>query len=377
MHTSSGTPGGERAREPHLWARGGRRLLLAGGMLVYPLITAATVREFSRGAAAIVAYAIVAAFCACYVLATIAAARLAARPYWALVGAMTLLFLAALPLTQVYAFYLCAVIVSLATIPLRRRVAPLVAAAALASLVVPVLVPSWQGGPGWTQAIMIVFTVLLVYAFAEIARANRTLVDARAEVAQLAADAERNRIARDLHDLVGHSLTAITVKSNLARQLGASESSPALREIAEIEALSRQALADVRAAVSGYREVTLAGELARGRELLRAAGVTADLPTAVEPVDAAHQEVFGWTIREGITNVVRHARATRCTVTVAASAIEIRDDGVGAPSPRGTGAGNGITGLRERVAPLGGGVEAGPLSPHGWLLRVTLDAAPA
>ena len=72
----------------------------------------------------------------------------------------------------------------------------------------------------------------------------------------------------------------------------------------------------MRAAVSGYREVTLAGELARGKELLRASGVTADLPTATDMIDPTHQELFGWAVREGLTNVARHARATRCTVTV-------------------------------------------------------------
>jgi two-component system sensor histidine kinase DesK len=380
MDESSGTRGGPaRAVRPgavepgnvQLWAGGWRRLALACGMLVYPLITAATVRNYSSGLAAVVAYVVVAAFCVCYLLAMVAVARFAKRVFWLLLGAMTLLFLLALPLTQEYAFYLCAVILSLATIVLRRRIAPLVAVGAAASVVVPVLA-SWRDGPGWIQAIMIVFTVSLVYAFAEIARTNHTLVAARTAVAELAAEAERNRIARDLHDLVGHSLTAITVKSNLARRLAEAEDSPAIREIAEIETLSRQALADVRAAVSGYREVTLAGELARGRELLRAAGVTAELPTAIELVEPA-QEVFGWAVREGITNVVRHARATRCTVTVSGSAVEIRDDGVGNPASWG----NGITGLRERVDALGGSIEAGPLSPHGWRLRVSLENARA
>lgn len=370
MRENSRMPSDVGAADLQPWAVGWRRLALACGMLVYPLLTVGVIHEYLDGAAAVIAYAIVAAFCVCYFLADYAIVRRARPRFWALIGVMTALFLVLLPLTQEYAFYPCAVIVALVVIPLRRRAAPVVVVAAAAALVVPALVPSWRDGPGWTQAVMIVFTALIFFAFTEMARANQTLVAARAEVAELAAEAERNRIARDLHDLVGHSLTAITVKSNLARQLAETEDSASIREIAEIETLSRQALADVRAAVSGYHEVTLAGELARARELLRAAGVAADLPTALDLVDPARQELFGWIVREGITNVVRHARASSCTVTVSGSSVEIRDDGIGGAASWG----HGITGLRERIDPLGGRVEAGPLSPRGW--RLHADVGP-
>jgi two-component system, NarL family, sensor histidine kinase DesK len=129
----------------------------------------------------------------------------------------------------------------------------------------------------------------------------------------------------------------------------------------------------VRSAVSGYRDVTLAGELARGRELLRASGIAADLPTATDVVDPEHQELFGWTVREGLTNVVRHARARSCAVRLSRSAIEIVDDGVGEPTPgEVVPSGNGLSGLRERAAAAGGLVDAGPLRAGGWALRVTL-----
>lgn len=368
MYEGMRPPGDWSAVTPERWSRGWRRLVLAAGMLVFPLVTAAGIPEYSHGADAVAGYLIVAGFCCCCALAGAAAARLAWTPFWVMLGAMGALFVAALPFARTDAFFLCAVIVSLAAVFVRRYVALTVAACALASLVVPCLVRSWHDGPGWGQALAIVFTSLTVYAFSEIARANRSLVEARAEVARLASEAERARIARDLHDLLGHSLTAITVKSSLARRLAAGESSRALPEIAEVETLTRQALADVRAAVSGYREVTLANELARGRELLRASGVTADLPTAADVVDAAHHELFGWVVREGLTNVARHARASRCTVTLSASEVEVRDDGVGSPSPDG----NGLSGLRERVAAAGGRVEAGPVRPRGWHLRVSL-----
>src|SRR6202034_2180181 len=144
----------------------------------------------------------------------------------------------------------------------------------------------------------------------------------------------------------------------------------AVAQIAEVEDLCRRVLADVRAAVSGYREVTLTSELARGRELLRASGITAELPTATDVADPAHQELFGWAVREGLTNVIRHSRARSCTVRVSASSVEIIDDGQGSAD----GPGNGLSGLRERAAAAGGGVDGGPAQPTGWRLRVWVPA---
>ncbi|WP_091620099.1 sensor histidine kinase [Amycolatopsis saalfeldensis] len=352
------------------WLLGWRRFLLDAGLLVYPLVAGAGMAQYASGAGLFAGWVIVVAFCAVYALSAWLAARSRSRWFWALVGVLTLLFLAALPFARANAFFLATVIVSLAAPRLPRFAIPLVAGSALAALLVPWAVRPWQSGPGWTQTVALVFTVLMVYAFAEAIRANHALVEARAEVVRLASEAERARIARDLHDLLGHSLTAITVKSNLARRLAANGVERSVDEITEVETLSRQALADVRAAVSGYRDVTLAGELARGRELLRASGVIADLPTAADVVDGAHQELFGWVVREGLTNVARHARATRCTVVLSASALEVLDDGVGAR----TSAGNGLTGLRERVAEAGGRMEAGPLDPKGWRLAVVMGA---
>ncbi len=279
--------------------------------------------------------------------------------------------MAALPFARADGFFLAATLAALVVVRTRRAVPWVVGGLAVLSLAVPWAVPSWRSGPGWIQALDIVFTALISYSFSELIRTNEALNEARAEIARLATEGERNRIARDLHDLLGHSLTAITVKAGLAHRLAASDPARSRQEIGEVEELSRQALADVRAAVSTYRNVTLAAELARGRELLRASGVVADLPTATDMVDAAHQEVLAWAVREGVTNVARHARATRCTVILTASEVEIRDDGVGGQA----GDGHGLAGLRERVTAAGGSVEAGPLARRGWCLRVSLDPA--
>lgn len=346
--------------------------MLATGMFVFPFVCMIGVTQYSKGAAAFAGYVIALAFLCLYAMAALAFARHFQRRLRFLLILMAVLFLAELPFAHELSFYLLAVIVSFAALTYRRRLPLVLGTAAAAALLVPWAVRPWHTGPAWLVAVMMVFTALVVRGYADLASANRELLEARAEVARLASDAERNRIARDLHDLLGHSLTAITVKSNLARRLAEGGTERAVEEITEVERLSRQALGEVRAAVSGYREVTLPGELARGREMLRAAGVTADLPSAVDVVEPAHRELFGWVVREGLTNVVRHARATRCTVTLSAAEVEIVDDGVGGTS----GPGNGLTGLRERVAAAGGEVDSGPAVPRGWRLRVTIDGRP-
>ena len=348
--------------DPQRWVYGWRRFVLDAGLLVFPAIVAVNVVQDDRAWPGLL---LVGVFCVAYGVAVVMAIRFNLIGFWLTVAVLFALFVVALPLVRGDAIYLLTVVLAVSAPALDGWAPIVVAVGALVGILTPML---WGEDPAWAQTVALIFTVLVVYVFAEAIRANRALLEARAEVARLASDAERNRIARDLHDLLGHSLTAITIKSDLARHIAEQESSKALGEISDVERLARQALTDVRAAVSGYREVTLAGELARGRELLRASGVAADLPTAVDVVDAGRQELFGWAVREGLTNVARHARATRCTVTITPSEVEIRDDGVGGAG----GEGNGLTGLRERVTAAGGSVEAGPSEPRGWRLRVVL-----
>lgn len=205
---------------------------------------------------------------------------------------------------------------------------------------------------------------------------NVELLDAQRRNAELAVENERTRFARDLHDILGHSLTVITVKAELARRLlesgGEADRARALGEVGDLERLGRDALADVRRAVEGYREITLPGEIARARLALEAAGVEATLPGTVDEVPGALRDLFAWTIREGVTNVVRHAGADHCVVTVDQRAVEVRDDGRGLPTD-GPCDGHGFAGLRERASQVGATVVVRSLEP-GVSVRVEAGA---
>jgi two-component system sensor histidine kinase DesK len=179
--------------------------------------------------------------------------------------------------------------------------------------------------------------------------ANQALREAHAQVASLAAAEERARLARDLHDVLGHSLTVVAVKSELAGRLVALDPQRAVAEIADIEALAREALADLRAAVSGYRDVDLDSELVAARTALDAAGITAHLPLDAAPADARLRPLLAWVLREGVTNVIRHSGATEVWVEITSRGLTVRDNGTRAVGPEG----NGLTGLRERAAAAG------------------------
>ncbi|MGW7086159.1 sensor histidine kinase [Streptomyces sp. NPDC054871] len=230
-----------------------------------------------------------------------------------------------------------------------------------------------------------VLTLLVGFAMTgvrELVRTTIQLRQARATVAQLAANEERLRLARDLHDLLGHSLSLITLKSELAGRMLPAHPDKAAQQVADIEQVSRQALVDVREAVSGYRRRTLDGELAGARTALTAAGVEADVPLQA-PASLPGEEgetALAWALREAVTNVVRHSGARRCTVALTSRhtldgpvvELSVEDDGRGGSS---TVRGNGLTGLAERVEAVGGVLDAGPGARRGFRLtaRVPLD----
>ncbi|MGN6729550.1 MAG: sensor histidine kinase [Rhodanobacteraceae bacterium] len=192
------------------------------------------------------------------------------------------------------------------------------------------------------------------------------------EVRRLAATAERERIGRDLHDLLGHTLSLVAVKSELAKRLLERDPIAARREIAEVERVAREALSQVRSAVTGIRAAGLAAELASARLLLESAGVTFDYRPSIQALPVEIETALALVLREAVTNIQRHAHATRAEVSVENErdhAIRrVRDEGRG-----GSGAhGNGITGMRERVEALGGSLAIRSERGRGTELTIAL-----
>lgn len=213
----------------------------------------------------------------------------------------------------------------------------------------------------------------MMFAFRRLTELNRDLMSARGEVARLAVSEERLRFSRDLHDLLGHGLTVISVKAELAERLLARDPAAAAQHVTEIKHVAREALSEVREAVSGYRQPTLASELSGARMALQAAGIEARLEGTDVALDPEVEAVLAWAVREGTTNVIRHSRARSCRIAVrpgpATASAEVVDDGHPV-EPNGSGAG--LVGLRERAERLAGRLEAGPAPDGGFRLWVTV-----
>jgi len=244
-----------------------------------------------------------------------------------------------------------------------RIAAPLV-------VVLTVLVVALGALEGWGSQVGTAFAVmaasLAIFGMRTVISRNIDLLRAQEENAGLAVENERTRFARDLHDILGHSLTVITVKAELAQRLLDVDTERARVELADLERLSRDALSDVRRAVEGYRELTLPGELARARTALAAAEIDAVLPSSADAVPTELRELFAWTVREGVTNVIRHSGAQTCEIRLTEHSVEVRDDGEGSDTSV---AGSGLTGLTERAGAAGASVSVRALAP-GFSLSV-------
>jgi len=168
------------------------------------------------------------------------------------------------------------------------------------------------------------------------------LQEAREQLARMAVTEERLRFARDLHDLLGHSLSVIALKADFAGRLLPADAERAAKEIAEIDSVARQALAEVRDAVSGYRQPTLSEAVAAGRLALDAAGIDTSYDIAQVALPPVLDAVLAWAMREAITNVIRHSQARHCWIHVTAglveAAAEVIDDGIGGPNDTGVSA---------------------------------------
>ncbi|MGJ5814042.1 sensor histidine kinase [Paludibaculum fermentans] len=215
---------------------------------------------------------------------------------------------------------------------------------------------------------------LMVMHYSQRRRLTLRLIQTQGELARMAQIAERERIARDLHDLLGHTLSVIVLKSELASRLAEIDTQRAISEIRDVERISREALAEVRAAVRGYRSAGLMAEVESARQALRSAGIELECDLGSGPLPAAQEGVLALAIREACTNVVRHARATRCRMALRRGPrqyeLEIADDGQGGTASEGAG----LSGMRERVEALGGTLEHDGSSGMRLLLRLPLEA---
>jgi two-component system, NarL family, sensor histidine kinase DesK len=213
------------------------------------------------------------------------------------------------------------------------------------------------------------------FSFSQQARTNLLLRRANSEIERLTQEAERERIARDLHDLLGHTLTVITVKLDLARRLLSRDADRARNEIVEAEQTARNALAEVREAVSGYRAEGLDAEISRARRSLLSADVKLTATLAPVPLQPGQVDVLCLVLREAVTNIVRHAHATACRMALCEKDgtihFTIEDDGVGGLIHEG----NGLRGMRERLQSMGGTVKLTGPANGGTRLEITLPPA--
>jgi two-component system, NarL family, sensor histidine kinase DesK len=253
----------------------------------------------------------------------------------------------------------------------------------------------WRNEPSWSNFIWgAVFVLIIGVVVIILVRSRLTARDLRAareEVARLAVTAERLRFARDLHDLLGHSLSLIALKTELARQLIDVDPKRTAAELDDIERAARESLREVREAVSGYRTATLASELHDAEKMLAAAGISLRCSAdeiLIGALSPAAEAALSWTVREGVTNVIRHSHAHHCHIRVMRAGhdayLEIGDDGgtrlgIAPRKQAGVAAswdseGNGLRGLAERVEALGGHFEAGPAAGGGFRLAVAVPA---
>jgi two-component system, NarL family, sensor histidine kinase DesK len=261
----------------------------------------------------------------------------------------------------------------------------MVAAATVVAGVVYAVQVGWDAfATSWQEIVPFPLIGIGMIAVSRLVITVRELQAARREIAQLAAAEavarERLRFARDLHDLLGHSLSSITLKSELAGRLLPAAPEKAAAEVRDIEGVARRSLREVREAVSGYRHPALDEELFGAGEMLHAAGIACRIENEAGPLPNATDTVLAWAVREGVTNVIRHSRADRCEIRVTQDGEEVRaevkDDGNGSPPEHEEtySNGSGLSGLAERIAASGGDFEAGPLPEGGFRLLVSLPA---
>jgi two-component system sensor histidine kinase DesK len=237
-------------------------------------------------------------------------------------------------------------------------------------------------GPSHSILLSIVLAGLGMTAVRQLVTLNAELHATRGELADLAVASERERLARELHDLLGRTLSLIAVKAELASRLRANGDRSADAELADVQRLARQAVRDVREAVAGGHAPSVDGELAAAEAALRSVGIKVSVDNTAASIDPTHETTIAWALREAVTNVVRHSGARTCRIALDAAdgltTLDVDDDGRGAV---GEGSGTGLEGLADRIHALGGTLEVGQSdgpctygTVRGFRLRVRLGA---
>ena len=235
-------------------------------------------------------------------------------------------------------------------------------------------IPWYDWTPGLFFGALAMFGALLS---ADLQRRNQRLLETQDEVRALSAVAERERIARDLHDLLGHTLTLVAVKADLATRLAERDPEAARREMQAVAQVAREALSQVRDAVTGMTGLTFAGEVERAKSMLSAASVDVRIDTPADLADPKREAVLAMALREAVTNVIRHADAKSCSIELKADPngdlrLQVSDDGRGGDFEEGSG----LRGMRARLFAAGGALEV-HASSSGALLTATLPARAA
>lgn len=266
---------------------------------------------------------------------------------------------------------------------------PKVGRRVLLAIVAVVGLSAWWVQLPWLLTLLCVCLCGIIGAtniyYSEIARRGEDLRRSQEEVERLATMAERERISRDLHDLLGHTLSLITVKAELARKLSERDDPRAATEIADVERISRQALRQVREAVEGFRQAGLVGELSRAQIACDARNIILERQVAPVSLQTRQEAALAMVLREAMTNVMRHSQASRCEITLgiedASVILTVKDDGLGDRTSKGlvseADTGHGLIGMEERLAALGGTLHCD--GSEGWRLEARMpstDASP-
>ena len=233
----------------------------------------------------------------------------------------------------------------------------------------------WAGALG-TQLFHALMLPGATWVWCWLWRTIRDAHDSQEAKAGLAVSEERLRFARDLHDLLGHSLSVITLKSELAAKLSTKDPARAATEMAEVRRLAAASLIEVQVAVDGYRSLDLEEELAGVRAALEAAGARCTIDARTQELSSEARALLAWVVREGATNVLKHSQATCCSITIDGGGLVMRNDGVdaGGQGHQRQPPGNGLRGLAERMATAGGSCTAEPTPAGEFLLRARVPA---